>query len=105
MNTDQLEAELGNQIRKLRLAAHLDQSQLALNAGLSLSAIKRLEGGQGSAVSTVIKALTALGQESWICTLSPESKISPMAILLATRKEPRQRVYRPRKKATIDHSG
>jgi hypothetical protein len=69
-----------------------------------VSAIKRLEGGHGSAVRTVVKVLTALGQQNWICTLSPASQISPMAILLATRKESRQRVYRPRKKRAIDPS-
>jgi transcriptional regulator with XRE-family HTH domain len=99
MDVNELETALGDQVRRLRLAAGLDQTQLALQAGLSVSAVKRLESGQGNSLSTVIKSLIALGRADWIRTLSPEPQISPMAILLATRKSARQRVYRPRKKA------
>jgi transcriptional regulator with XRE-family HTH domain len=98
MIVGELESNLGSQVRRLRLAAGLDQAQLAVNAGLSVSAIKRLEAGQGSSLRTVIKALMALGQADWICTLSPAAQISPMAVLLATRRRTRQRVYRARKK-------
>jgi transcriptional regulator with XRE-family HTH domain len=54
MDVNELETALGDQVRRLRLAAGLDQTQLALQAGLSVSAVKRLESGQGNSLSTVI---------------------------------------------------
>lgn len=79
-----LEAELGQQIRALRLSQGADQRSLAGASGVALSALKNLESGKGAALKTLIRVLKALGRADWLATL---------AVVDTTR----QRTGRPRK--------
>lgn len=54
------ETHLGGAIRDRRLARGLDQRDLAELAGVSTSALRRLEVGQGSTVRTMLSVLRAL---------------------------------------------
>ena len=92
--TEEWEAELGEQARKLRLRQNLDQQTLAEQAGIGLSALKNLESGKGATVKTLIKTLRALGRANWLETLAPAVSISPLQMLKA--KPPRQRASRSR---------
>ena len=92
--TEEWEAELGEQARKLRLRQNLDQQTLAEQAGIGLSALKNLESGKGATVKTLIKTLRALGRANWLETLAPVVSISPLQMLKA--KAPRQRASRSR---------
>ena len=51
------EAELGRQIRALRLRQNLGQRQLADRAGIALNAVKNLEGGKGATLRSLIPDL------------------------------------------------
>lgn len=76
---EQLERELGLQIRRLRKSRGLTQQRLAEQANTSLGAIKNLESGQGATTRTLARALRALGAEDWIQTLYvPEPKFNPL---------------------------
>jgi len=76
---EQLERELGLQVRGLRKSRGLTQQRLAEQANTSLGAIKNLESGQGATTRTLARALRALGAEEWIRTLYvPESKFNPL---------------------------
>jgi len=88
------EAELGRQIRALRLRQNLDQQQLAERAGIALSAVKNLEGGKGATLRSLIQTLRALNRETWLRTLAPAVSISPVQMLKS--KAPRQRASRKR---------
>ena len=88
----EFEAELGRQIRTLRLRQDLDQQQLADRAGIALNAVKNLEGGKGSTLRSLVQALRALNRADWLQTLAPAVSISPVQMLKA--KAPRQRASR-----------
>lgn len=93
-STGEWEAQLGQQIRNLRLRHNLDQQTLAEQAGVGLSALKNLESGKGAALKTLIKVLRALDRSSWLETLAPAVSISPLQMLKA--RPGRQRASKPR---------
>jgi transcriptional regulator with XRE-family HTH domain len=90
-----LEAELGKQVRALRLRQNLDQRQLATRAGIALNAVKNLEAGKGATVRSLVRALQILNRIDWLGTLAPVVSISPLQMLEA--KAPRQRASRKRR--------
>lgn len=101
--TDDWESYLGEQFRAMRIRANLEQLELAERAGISVGALKNLEGGKGSSVKTLIKVARALGRTDWLEALAPRVSVSPMQLLKARDKTaPRQRVYRPRKRRDED---
>ncbi|HEX7134596.1 MAG TPA: helix-turn-helix transcriptional regulator [Iamia sp.] len=102
MSVDQMEERLGRNIRATRLAQDLSQSELADRANVSLGAVKSLEKGRGSTITTFVKVMRALGQQSWIDTVRPPSRaFNPLDLLAAQERPPRpserQRVSRARR--------
>lgn len=96
--SDELQARLGEQIRRLRLSRDLDQLTLAERAGVSEKALRNLEAGRGSNVATLLQVIQALDALDWLQALAPAASVSPMA-MLRQRPEPR-RVSRRRGKRT-----
>ena len=92
------EAQLGRQIRALRLRQNLHQEQLAQRAGIALNAVKNLESGKGATLRSLAQALRVLDRIDWLHALSPTVSISPVQMLKA--KAPRQRASRKRNKPT-----
>lgn len=90
-----LEAELGRQIRNLRLRENLLQQELADRAGIALNAVKNLENGKGATLHSLVQTLRILNRADWILTLAPTVSISPVQML--STKRPRQRASRKRK--------
>lgn len=86
---EEMEIELGSQLRDLRLRRNIDQRQLAEQAGVALNAVKNLENGRGATLSSLVKVLRSLGRVDWLETLAPTVGISPMQMLKA--KQPKQR--------------
>ena len=97
---DELQLELGERLRQLRLSRNLDQIQTAAKAGVSEKALRNLEGGQGSNVNTLLRVLKALDALDGLDALVPRATISPLALL--ERSRPPQRVRRPRKTRGAD---
>jgi transcriptional regulator with XRE-family HTH domain len=91
------EAELGHQIRALRLRQNLDQQQLADRAGIALNAVKNLESGKGATLRSLVQTLRVLNRVDWLQALAPAVSISPVQMLKA--KAPRQRASRNKNKA------
>ncbi len=92
--SDEWEAELGLQMRELRLRQNIDQQRLSERAGVALNVVKRLESGKGTTMTSFIKVLRALGRVEWLSTRAPTVSISPIQML--HRKSPRQRATRTR---------
>jgi transcriptional regulator with XRE-family HTH domain len=86
------EAELGRQIRTLRLQQDLNQAQVAERAGIALNAVKNLESGRGATLRTLTRTLRVLNRTEWLGTLAPAVSISPIQMLRT--KRPRQRASR-----------
>lgn len=91
------EAEFGAQVRRARLIEDITQEELATRANITTRTLQKLETGQGSTLTTVIKVLRALGRDDWLGTLEPQPTVSPlrMAREAAGLKEPRRASRRP----------
>ncbi len=89
------ERRLGEQVRSLRVAARLEQRELADRAGVSLGAVRNLETGKGSTAKTIIRIARALDRTDWLSALAPPIGVSPIT-LLRTKTPTPQRVYRSR---------
>jgi transcriptional regulator with XRE-family HTH domain len=92
LTSEEIEAGIGERLRALRLSRDLDQVGLAARAGVSVSALKSLEGGRGSTVHTLVRVARALGREDWFATIAPVATVSPLTML--RRAQPRQRAGR-----------
>lgn len=60
-NAQEIRHELGCRLRSQRLIQSLPQDELALRAGISLSALKRLEKNGAATLESLLKVALALG--------------------------------------------
>ena len=88
----ELEAALGQSLRTLRLDRNIDQKTLAERAGISVRAVKNLEGGLGSTLKSLVAVLRALDREDWLKTIAPMATINPLTMTRGA--QPRQRARR-----------
>ncbi len=100
---EEVQGQLGERIRRLRLNRNQDQARVAAKAGVSERALRSLEAGQGSKLITLIRVLKALEALDSLDALAPEPSVSPMAML--SRRQLPQRASRPRatKKPQAEH--
>lgn len=89
---EEWEKLVGEQIRAERITHDLDQTRLAALADVSVGALSNLERGKGSSLKTVVAVLRALGRTDWFEALAPEVVVSPIQMLRAKKKAPRERV-------------
>lgn len=86
--TAEWEQRLGADVRRRRLAQGLTQVDLAKRSNVSLSAVKYLEWGRGSSLSTLIRVARALGRVDWLSSFAPaEPSVSPIALLRQRQHE------------------
>ncbi len=88
---------LGQQVRALRLARNLSQSELAQQAGVALGALKRLETGQGATLRTLTEVTLALDRSAWLQSLHPLPGLNTHQSSPAPRTPQRLRAGKPRK--------
>ena len=94
---DQMLAEVGDSIRKLRLQRNLSQGVVAERSGISFGAYRNLESGQGVSLRSFLAVCRTLGKTDWMRTLPPPM-VSPMEILRRENRPVRQRASAVRKK-------
>lgn len=82
---------IGDHIRRTRLAQNLTQNEVADTGGISRTALKNLEHGQGASLRTMVQVIRVLGGESWFHQLNPEPVINPMLLMMDGRKRQRAR--------------
>lgn len=92
---EEMEAELGERLKTLRVHRNLDQKTLAGRAGISVRTLRNLEAGCGSSLRTLIQVARVLGRESWFETIAPIPSINPL--MLTRTAAPRQRASKARK--------
>lgn len=87
VTAEEIERQLGAQVRALRLAIDLDQRTLADNANVGVSALRNLEAGRGVSLRTLVRVVRALGRGDWFEDLYPEPEVSPLALARAQAGE------------------
>jgi transcriptional regulator with XRE-family HTH domain len=97
---NELQIDLGERLRRLRLSRNIDQKAAAGKAGISEKALRNLESGNGSTVETLLRTLKALGFTQGIEMLAPETSVDPLALL--HRAKPPRRVRRSRKQQKVE---
>ena len=73
--------ELGTRIASRRLEMGLTQANVAEQAGVAKRTLERIEAGQTSQLTTLIRVLRVLDAASGLDSLIPESGPSPMDLL------------------------
>ena len=74
-------AELGARIAGRRVELQLTQAAVAEQAGIAKRTLERMEAGQTSQLSTLIRVLRVLDAASGLDSLIPESGPRPMDLL------------------------
>lgn len=83
-------AELGDRLSRLRLQRNLTQAQLAREAGVSKRTLIRLESGESSQVTNLIRVVRALGLLGNLDAFVPPPLPSPLEQLRSRAKERRR---------------
>ncbi|TAL87558.1 MAG: helix-turn-helix domain-containing protein [Rhodanobacter sp.] len=78
---DELAAELGDRLRRLRIRRGLDQRQVAAATGLSERAVRNLELGSGSSIRTLLLVLKAIHATNALDLIAPAPSVSPIELL------------------------
>ncbi|QZA82244.1 helix-turn-helix domain-containing protein [Deefgea piscis] len=102
LTPEEMESELGERLKRLRVNRNLEQATVAERAGISVRALRNLESGNGSSLNTLVRVLRALGKEQWLETIAPIATIDPL--MLTRAAIPRQRASKPRTK-TKENNG
>ena len=99
LTSDEWELRFGDQVRRARVSARLDQDALAEAANVSVGAVRNLENGRGSSLRTLVRVARALGRQDWLDGFAPEVTVSPMAMLARRQNGEPQRVRTPAARA------
>lgn len=97
-NPEELILAVGESIRDLRLQKNLTQAVLAAQAGVSMTALRHLESGQGANLTTLIRVVRALDRQDWLKGLAPRVTINPLHMVRAPAGRRRARRRRARRK-------
>lgn len=93
LSDDDIEREIGEKVRALRLQRNLDQATVAEQSGISVRALRNLEKGAGSTLRTLLVVMRALGRVHWFESMAPVATINPLSL-------PRKSAQRQRATAT-----
>lgn len=80
MSDSAIVAEIGERVRRERLNQNRTQIELAASSGVGLNVIKRLEGGNGCTLTSLVRILRALEALEQIDNFLPEPGISPLEL-------------------------
>ena len=95
----QLQAQLGDAVRRLRLERDIEQATLSEIAGVSRQTVINLEQGRGATTATLVSVVDALGAAEWIEALCPPPPaLSPMALLRMQQEQERNQPKRASRK-------
>jgi len=95
LTTDEFEFMLGESLKNIRLQKNLTRQSLCEKAGISVSALRHLENGEGATLKTFIRVMRALDKQDWLFGVEPKISINPLHMLKDNKK--RQRASRTQK--------
>lgn len=92
VRNDCLLREIGRRIARLRLESRQTQEEFAQIAGLSRSALQRLEhGDEGARLLTFLSALRMLRKIETLELVLPDEEVSPMDLFEGAKRKPIKR--------------
>jgi DNA-binding XRE family transcriptional regulator len=71
--------QIGIQLKRSRIEAHITQSELGKKAGVSMFSVSSVENGNNTSLLTLIQILRALNRLDFLDTFFQERQISPIA--------------------------
>ncbi len=74
-------AELGGRLARVRLARNLTQPELAREAGVGARTVARIESGESTHMTSLVRVLRALGLLGNVDALVPPPTPSPLELL------------------------
>jgi transcriptional regulator with XRE-family HTH domain len=106
-STTQIEADLGQRLRRRRVALGLNQTEVAERAGLARRTVSSVERGEGASMATFVALLRALGALDQLQQILPDPGPSPIALTegRAGRVKERKNPYKARKKRSPETAG
>lgn len=84
------EQEIGSRVRAARIASRLTQSDLAVQAGVSVVVVKRLEQARGTRLASLIRVLKVLDMDRALIPRVPS--VSPLQVSRRESLRPPSRV-------------
>ncbi len=99
-----IQQRIGDKIKTLRLRQNITQVNLASDAQVSLSSVKKIEKGQIGSFDSLIRVLRVLGKLDVLQQLVEEEEMSPneyYEFVNSTKKKSRQRATSVKKTDTI----
>ena len=69
--TAEMLATIGDGLRAARLAENLSQTTAAARSGISLKAVRNLEGGKNASTASLVALCKTLRRSDWISTFAP----------------------------------
>jgi len=91
----QIIQEAGKKIAEWRIKQEMSQSDLAVQSGISLSSVQKIERGESTNFALLLSVLRTLRKLENLEFLIKEEEPSPMELYLATQKK--QRKHAPHK--------
>lgn len=92
--------EIGARIKAIRVSANLTQAQLAEKCGISISTETRIENGEDTKFSNILKILSVLDMIENIDLFIPEEQQDYKAIYENRQKKKRVRKSHPKPKTS-----
>lgn len=85
-DVERVERDLGLVVRELRIKRDYSQRELADRAGVGLTALRSLEKGHGSTLTTLSKIVHALGRDEWLAMLD-DATVEPKPLKKKKKKK------------------
>ena len=85
-NRETILKRIGEALKTHRLRQNIPQNVLAERSSISLTAVKRLESGEGATLGSFVQVCRTLGIDHWIVDIEPRDEVSPLAYAEALKK-------------------
>jgi transcriptional regulator with XRE-family HTH domain len=77
LSDQNIEGKIGERIKATRLKQNITQAALASDAGISLSSLKKIEGGHIGSFDSLIRTMRVLGLLEHLQRLAEPAELSP----------------------------
>ena len=83
LKDDKVVAQLGKELRRMRLDRNLSQAEVAMRAGLDRTTVVKLEAGRAATLMTVVQVLRAMDRLETLDAFHEEPQPTPYMVVEA----------------------